>query len=58
MVLQKLFRYFSSTIILTSSVPSLPVLPAIFVLNLKEALLLLLLLAGKSIMTPSLFKAG
>ena len=57
MVLQKLFRYFSSTIILTSSVPSLPVLPAIFVLNLKEALLLLLL-AGKSIMTPSLFKAG
>ena len=57
MVLQKLFRYFSSTIILTSSVPSLPGLPAIFVLNLKEALLLLLL-AGKSIMTPSLFKAG
>ena len=57
MVLQKLFRYFSSTIILTSSVPLLPVLPAIFVLNLKEALLLLLL-AGKSIMTPSLFKAG
>ena len=57
MVLQKLFRYFSSTIILTSSVPLLPVLPAIFDLNLKEALLLLLL-AGKSIMTPSLFKAG
>ena len=37
-VLQKLFRCFNVTIILTSFVSSFYVLPAIFVLNLNEAL--------------------
>ena len=53
-VLQKLLRYFNSTIILTSFVPPLPDLPTIFVLNLNEALLLLL--AGKSITALSSLK--
>ena len=53
-VLQKLLRYFNSTIILTSFVSPLPDLPNIFVLNLNEALLLLL--AGKSMIALSSLK--
>ena len=40
-VLQKLLKYFNGTLILTLFVPSFSVLPAIFVLNLNEAQLLL-----------------
>ena len=53
-VLQKLLRYFNDTIILTIFVPSLPVLPAIFVLIFKKALLLLA--EGKSIIAHCYLK--
>ena len=54
-VLQKLLKDFNGTLILTFFVPSFPVLPAIFVLNLNEALLLLL--ASKTVIA-TLFKNG
>ena len=41
---------FNDTLMLTVLVPSFPVLPAIFALNLNQALLLLL--AGKSSIVP------
>ena len=37
-VLQKVLKYFNGTLILTFFVPSFSVLPAIFTLNLNEAL--------------------
>ena len=52
-VLQKLLN---GTLILNFFVPSCPVLPAIFVLNLNEALLLLS--AEKSAIAPLSFKKG
>ena len=48
-MLQKLLKYFNGTLILIFFVP-FPVLPTIFVLNLNEALLLLL--ARKSSIAP------
>ena len=54
-VFQKLLKYFNDTIVSTSFVPSSPVLPVIFSLNLNEALLLLS--AGKSTLL-SLAKTG
>ena len=53
--LQKLLRSFNGTIVSTSFVPSLPVWPVIFCLNLSEALFLS---SGKSILLPAVFKAG
>ena len=50
-VLQKLLKYFSGTIILTSFVPLFPVL--FFCLNLNEALL-----PGKLSRAPASVKAG
>ena len=55
-VLQKLLRYFNGTIISSFFVPTLPVCPPIYDLNLNE--LLLLLVAGKSIILPLLSIAG
>ena len=52
-VLQKFLKYFSGTIILTAYVPSSPVEPVIFCLNLNEALL-----PGKLVRAPASFKAG
>ena len=37
-VFKKLLKYFNDTIILTYFVPSFPVLPVVFVLNIKEVL--------------------
>ena len=54
-VFQKLIKYFDGTIIQTFFSPFL-VLPAIFVLNLNKALLLLS--AGKSVIAPLAFKNG
>ena len=53
-VFQKLFRYLQGILILTFSVPSFPVVPAIFVKHLNEALLILS--AGKSAIAPSVSK--
>ena len=53
-VLQQLFKYFNGTIILTFFVPSYPILPAIFVLYLNEALLILS--TGKSAISPLISK--
>ena len=39
-VLQKLLKYFNGTIISTSFVPSSPVSPVIFALNLNESVVL------------------
>ena len=55
-VLQKLLKYFNGTLVLTFFLPSSPVLSAIFVLNLDEALLLLS--AGKSAIAPLACKNG
>ena len=57
-VLQKLLKYFNSILFLTSLLPIFPVLPAIFVLNLNKALLLLLSSAGKSSIELLAFKNG
>ena len=54
--LQKLLKYFNGTIISIFFVPSFPILPAIFVLNLNGTLLLLS--AGKSAIEPLAFKYG
>ena len=40
-VLQKFSFYLNDTLILTFFVPPFPILPIVFILNLKEALLLL-----------------
>ena len=55
-VLQKLLRYFKDLIILASFVPSLSVLPALFVLNLNKGILLPA--ARTSIIAPAVFKAS
>ena len=55
-VLQKLLKYLEDTQILTFLVPLFPILPAIFVLNLNEGLLLLS--AGKPGILPFEFKSG
>ena len=55
-VIQKLLEYFNGTLILAFFVSSFLVLLAIFVLNLNEALLLLL--AGKSAIAPLTPKNG
>ena len=55
-VIQKLLNDFASTLLLTFSVPSFAVLPAIFILNLNEALLPLS--AGKSVVALLAFKNG
>ena len=54
--LQKLLKYFNGSLILIFFVPLFYVLPAIFVLNLNKALLLLA--SGKSEIAPLLFKNG
>ena len=54
--LQKLLKYFNGTLILIFFVPLFYVLPAIFVLNLNKALLLLP--SGKSETAPLSFKNG
>ena len=53
---QKFLKYFIGTTVLTIFVPLLPVLFTIFALDLNESLSLPS--AGKSIASPSLFKAG
>ena len=55
-VLQKLLKYFNGTLISTFFVPLFPILAAIFVLNLNEALIILS--AGKSVISPLAFKYG
>ena len=58
-VLQKQFKYFNDTIISTFYVASFSILPVDFSLTLNETLLLLLLLsAAKSLISPAPFKAG
>ena len=52
-VFQKWFKYFNCAIILTSFVPSTPVLPDIFCLTLYEALL-----TGNLLIIPAPFKYG
>ena len=52
-VFQKVLKYFNITIISTFFVPSSPVEPVIFCLNLNEALL-----PGKLTAAPVSFKAG
>ena len=51
--LQKLLKYFKGTSTSTFSVPSAPVVPVIFCLNLKQALL-----PGKQAIAPASVKAG
>ena len=55
-VLLKLPKHFNGSLILTFFVPLFPFLSASFVLNLKEALLLLL--SGKSAIAPLAFTNG
>ena len=55
-VLQKLLKYFNGTLILTSFLSLFLVLLAIFVLNLKEVLLLLS--QEKPAIAPLLYKYG
>ena len=50
---KKLLKYFNGTIILTASIPSSPVEPVIFCLNLNETLLL-----GKLARMTASFKFG
>ena len=52
-VLKKLLKYFNSTIILTAFLPSSPVEPVIFYLNLNDTLL-----PGILIITSLLLKTG
>ena len=52
-VFQKVLKYFNITIISTFFVPSSPIEPVIFYLNLNEALL-----PGKLTVAPVSFKAG
>ena len=52
-VLEKLLKFFNDTLFLTSFLPLFPILPASFVLNSNEALLLS---AGKSAMAPLYLK--
>ena len=52
-VFQKVLKYFNITIISTFFVPSSPIEPVIFCLNLNEALL-----PGKLARAPRTFKAG
>ena len=52
-VFQKVLKYFNITIISTFFVPSSPIEPVIFCLNLNEALL-----PGKLTAAPVSFKAG
>ena len=54
--LQKLLKYFNGSLILIFFVPLFYILPAIFVLNLNKALLLLS--SGKSEIAPLSFKNG
>ena len=56
--LQKILRSLNGTIISATFVPSFPLSPVIFCLNLNEILLLFLLLAEKSIIFLLLSNTG